>query len=312
MTMHEQADATADVSSAEASKDVPRRSSRAELHSDGTHWTLDARHEDSPSKPSPGIVPALENAIAIISYLNKKAPRGAALTELATNLSISKSHCHSLLKTLTYFDWLEVDVDSKVYRLETGLLSDASSLLNSPILGKIKPLLASLVERIKIPCVLSAPLSDDTFVVMDKFNAEHVMDVNFPIGHRFPRNAFAQMRAYLAWQSEERIDQWMASWEAVQYTDRTVLDAESVRAEIIATRRRGYSRSIGEFTEGLAALALPIFDRDGKVAFIFNCSSLITTLEPQEKEVAKEMIRTATQIHRGILGKPPANFPAVV
>ncbi|RWI88952.1 IclR family transcriptional regulator [Mesorhizobium sp.] len=292
-----------------AGAEVPRRSSRAELHSDGTHWTLDARLEDSPSKPSPGIVPALENAIAIISYLNKKAPRGASLTELATKLSISKSHCHSLLKTLTYFDWLEVDADSKVYKLETGLLSDASSLLNSPILDKVRPLLAALVERIKIPCVLSAPLSDDTFVVLDKFNAEHVMDVNFPIGHRFPRNAFAQMRAYLAWQSEERIDLWMASWEPVQYTDRTVLDAESVRAEIIATRRRGYARSIGEFTEGLAALALPIFDRDGKVAFIFNCSSLISTLEPQEKEVAKEMILTANQIHRGIIGRPPEDFP---
>ena len=61
--------------------------------------------------------------------------------------------------------------------------------------------------------------------------------------------------------------------------------------------------------EGLAALALPIFDRDGKVAFIFNCSSLITTLEPQEKDISKEMIRAAMQIHRSILGKPPADFP---
>lgn len=293
----------------EGRRDVPQRSSRAALRHDGTHWLLDAQTDDAARKAPPGIVPALENAIAIIGYLNQKAPRAANLAEITSALGISKSHCHSLLKTLTYFDWLSFENETKVYRLQSGILSDASSLLNSPVLATIRPHLAALVERIGVPCVLSEPLMDGSFVVVERFNAPHIMEVSFPIGHRFPRDACAQMRAYLAWQPSERIDRWMQDWTAVRYTDRTLLDAESVRAEIGATRRRGYSRSVGEFTDGLMALGLPIFDRAERVVYIFNCSSLVSVLEPREAEVAQEMQRTAADIHRALVSRTPADFP---
>lgn len=289
---------------------LPRGSSGAQLRHDGTHWLLRAEANDAGRKSPPGIVPALENAVAIIDYLNQEAPRPAGLAEIAGTLGISRSHCHSLLKTLTHFDWLHFDEATKVYRLQSGILSSASSLLNSPIIGVIRRHLEALVERTQVPCILSEPLADDSFVVIDRFNARHVMEVSFPIGHRFPRHACAQMRAYLAWQTPERLDVWMQDWSPVHYTNRTLLDAASVRAEIEATRRRGYSRSVGEFVDGLMALALPIFDRVGRVAYIFNCSSLIGVLAAREAEIAGEMQRTAADIHQAIVAKTPPDFPS--
>jgi DNA-binding IclR family transcriptional regulator len=288
---------------------VPQRSSRATLRHDGTHWFLDAQFDEAGQKVPPGVVPALENAIAIVAYLNSKGSRPANLAEITSSLGISKSHCHSLLKTLVYFDWVAFDADTKVYRLQSGILSDTSSLLNQPILGAIRPLLAALVERVKIPCVVSEPLLDGSFVVVERFNARHIMEVSFPIGHRFPRDACAQMRAHLAWQSTEQIDAWMQHWSPVRYTESTLLDAASIRAEIGATRRRGYSRSVGEFTDGLMAMGLPIFDRSGRVVYIFHCSSLVSILLPREEEVARDMQRTAGEIHRTIVARAPPDFP---
>lgn len=284
--------------------------SGARLQYEGDHWTLAAGGQFVSERKAPGIVPALESGIAIIAYLNRKAPKAAGLSEISSVIGISKSHCHSLLKTLTHFDWLSFDEETKAYRLQSGIISDASSLLNSPVLNVIRPLLADLVQRLELPCVLSEPMSDDSFVVVDRINAHHIMEVSFPVGHRFSRNAAAQMRAYLAWQNPERIDRWMQDWNPVAYTDATVVDAASLRAEIGATRRRGYARSVGEFTEGLMALALPIFDRSGQVAYLFNLSSLVNTLLPREQTVAREMQRTAAQIHRALAARVPLDFPA--
>ena len=102
----------------------------------------------------------------------------------------------------------------------------------------------------------------------------------------------------------------MQDWYPVAYTESTVMDAASLRAEIGATRRRGYARSVGEFTEGLMALALPIFDRSGQVAYLFNISSLVNTLLPREQDVAREMQRTAAQIHRALAARVPPDFPS--
>ncbi|CAN7637135.1 IclR family transcriptional regulator domain-containing protein [Brucella pseudogrignonensis] len=70
----------------------------------------------------------------------------------------------------------------------------------------------------------------------------------------------------------------------------------------------GYTRSVGEFTEGLMAIALPIFNRAGQVQYIFNVSSLVGTLLPREEEVAREMLQTVAQIHRA-RGERSAGFP---
>lgn len=290
---------------------IPKRSSRAELHHDGTHWLLAPQASERVVKQPPGLVPALENAVAILQFLNDTPPHEAALVDLTAALDISKTHCHSILKTLVHFEWLKFDPRSKTYRLHSGLLSTASSLLNSPVLDAVRRSLSTLVQRVDIPCLLTQPMDDDTFIVIDKFNGPKSMEISFPIGHRFPRDACAQMRAYLGWQTPQRLDLWMQHWTPARYTSKTPLDAKAIRASVAATRERGYALSQGEFTEGIMAIALPIFDRDGQVSFIFNCSFMIDSFLPEEKEVAAEMIRAATEIHRATLARPPESFPAL-
>ncbi|MDQ0324091.1 DNA-binding IclR family transcriptional regulator [Pararhizobium capsulatum DSM 1112] len=283
----------------------------SELRQSGNRWLLTAQDDDvSPQSPAPGLVPAVENAIGIVNYINRAPAHMASLTEILSVLPISKSHCHSILKTLTYFGWLKFDARTKAYQLNSGLLASASSLLGSPVLDAIRRELQLLVQRAEIPAVLSQPQDDDTFIVVDKFNGAQSMEVSFPIGHHFPRDATANMRAYLAWQPETEIDRWMKSWRPVRYTSTTMMTEKEVRAEIAATRKRGYARSIGELTEGLMALGMPIFGRHGEVIYTFTCSGLLSTIAPREELLARELVRTAVSINQAILGRVPNDFPA--
>jgi DNA-binding IclR family transcriptional regulator len=282
------------------------RSSGAELLHDGEHWLLRQHMAEQPSRSGPGLVPALENTIAVLQYLNGTAPHEASLAEIVAALGISKTHCHSILKTLVHFEWLKYDQRSKTYRLHSGIFTSASSLLNSPVMDAVRRNLTALVHRVDIPCLLTQPMNDGTYIVIDKFNGPTSMELSFPVGHRFPRDACAQMRAYLAWQSPEHIDAWFRNWQPTRYTSRSPLTEEDVRAGIEATRRRGYAVSKGEFTEGIMAIALPIFDRDGEVSYVFNCSFMIDRFLPREEPVAREMLVALRDIHRDTLARPPA------
>lgn len=287
----------------------PERSSHAQLEYSDDHWKLSAQAGEPEPRKSPGIVPALENAIAIVEMLNQNAPTEMTLAEITQELSISKSHCHSILKTLTYFGWLRFNDRTKSYSLDSGILSSAHSLLNSPVVSVIRSHLAELSEKRNIPLVLTQPVADDSFVVIDKFTSRNALEICFPVGHRFPRDACAQMRACLGWQPQKRLDAWMARWQPIRYSSKTPLQAKAVIHEVEMTRSRGYARSVGEFTEGIMALALPIFSRDGEVIYIFNCSLMIQDCMAREHEIASAMIDTAAQIHRAILARVPPGFP---
>lgn len=279
---------------------------------DGERWYL----SETPATRLPqtsislGLVPALEKAIRILAVINGSLT-GLALPEITRASGVTRSHCHAILKTFVALDWLAYDERLKTYRLQTGILRDTSSILpTTNQLSLVRPVLDLLAKKIGIPVVLSQPLLDGSFLVVDKFSAPHVVEVSFPVGFRAPRDATAQMRANLAWRSPDEIDRQLREWKPKLYTDRSPLDRETLLKEIIATRRRGYARNVGEFTEGLMALALPIFDREGLPFLIFNCASLISIMEPREKEVSTAMLRAAREIHDALGSAVPPDFPS--
>lgn len=281
---------------------------RSHLRQDGSRWQLVAQDQALPRTEAPGIVPALENAIAILDYVNRTPPHISTLAEISSTLGISKSHCHNILKTLVHFGWMKFDTRAKTYELSSGIIAVASSMHGAPVLERIRAELTRLVLRIGVPAVLVEPLPDDTFVVVEKFNLPNAMEVSFPIGHHFPRDSTANSRAFLAWQSSERIDAWMAQWTPVRYTAATRLNAAEVREEIEATRRRGYARSMGEFTEGLMALGMPIFNPHGEVMYVFTVSGLLDNMAPREEVIASELVQAAVNINKAVLGRMPADF----
>lgn len=285
------------------------KSSGAELQFIGDHWMLAPRAAEEPSKPMLGLVPALENAVIILNFLNRIAPQEASLVEVVTAIGISKTHCHSILKTLCYFEWLKFDTRLKTYKLHPGIFTSASSLLNSPAMDSVRRHLSLLVHKVDIPCLLTQQMNDGRFIVVDKFNGPTSMELSFPIGHQFPRDACAQMRASLAWQAPERLDAWLANWTPTRYTALSPMTEEAIRAGIEATRKQGFAVSKGEFTDGIMAIALPVFDRDGEVAYVFNCSFMIDSFLRVEKDVATHMIATVRDIHRETLARPPMTWP---
>lgn len=268
--------------------------------------TSTAAQDEQPRR----LVPAVSNAISIVNFINDYAPHSASLAQLSQSLNITKSHCHAILKTLCDAGWLKFDARHKTYQLSSGLIASGSSLLSSPVLVRIRERLVRLVAETGFSCVLTQPQSDHTFVAIENFTAIRSMEVSHPVGFHFPKDAPAQSRAYLAWQSEAQVNDWLAAWEPHQYTATSIVERERLASEIRQTRERGYSRSVGEHYEGMMAFGLPIFDRDGDVLYVFCSMGFLPDIKPQEAQVTRLMQAAAADIHRAILGRAPVGFPA--
>ncbi len=277
------------------------------LKLEGNQWVLSEGARDG--METAGLVPAVDKAVRALALVNSNRSE-MTLAQIADATGITKSHCHSILKTLTFHDWLYFDPVRKTYRLNVGVLRDLSTMIRDVTpLSMVKPLIDDLPSRTHVSCILSEPSSESTFVVVAKASAPDQVEISYPLGHRFPRDASAQMKARLAWCSESEVDVWFEDWEPVRYAGATATSLKEVKAELAATRARGYARSIGEFTEGLTAIALPIFDSAGRVIFILDCMGLSLAMARREFEIAEEITKTVADIHRLIGGKPPQSFP---
>ena len=258
-------------------------------------------------------VPAVLKAIWIIRYLNRSAPLGVSLAELSAHGKITRSHCRSILQTLASHDWVSYDPERRVYKLKAQLLTDTASLLNAPApLDEIRSGLTGFARQMGVYCVLSRVEPDSSFIVVDAIEGANHVGISVPIGHRFPPDAPVQCKAAHAWSLPEEIDAWLASWKPTPYTRNTVTTRERMRAEFKKTRRRGYAISLGEYTEGILSIGLPIFDLRGRIVVVVQVPGVREKMMARLKTLTMALIAAVAKIHQRIGGRRPTETAATI
>ena len=244
-------------------------------------------------------VPAVVKAISVIRALNGAPSLGLTLAEIAGDLAITKSHCHNILKTLVTEGWATFDADRRRYTLAPRLLSDIGRLVarqdrSSMIHDEIVRLSASA----RVPCVVTRIDPDGSFVAVDKAEEASELIVSVPIGHRFPADAPAQMRARLAFSPAAVRREALARWRPVAYTRTTIVSRAALAEELDRTRARGYAISREEYSPGVTSFAVPIFNAAGEVHLVLQCPGMTAAMEPREADIAGRMMAAADRINR--------------
>lgn len=251
-------------------------------------------------------VPAVEKAITVMRRLNAHGP--APLRQIAEAEEITRSHCHAILRTLCDNGWVQYDPHRRLYALGWRLTADTASAIRSTRFSEqIHDLIEGLSKEIGLPCVVSEPMGDGSFLMIDKVDGLKALEVSVRLGQHFPPDAPAQMRAYLAWQDAPEIAAAISGWRPVAYTRSTIVDRDKLERELALTRQRGYAVSRNEFTEGVVSVAVPIFDATRRVLLVLQCPGFTDDVGERIEEVAAAMRRVEAIIHRrwGVLDTPP-------
>ena len=150
------------------------------------------------------------------------------------------------------------------YVLTPMLLKLLPSLRLDPLATVAEPFLREFQAQTDETVNLVARWNQKETITLSTFPSRHSIRLVSQIGQVSFLHAGAVPKAMLAFASREEQEQILGELSAYpRYTEWTVLDADQLRQELEATRKRGYSISDQDFEVGGRGVGAPIFDRRG-------------------------------------------------
>lgn len=210
-----------------------------------------------------GAIQSVDRALTILALLAKHGELG--VTELAGYLDVHKSTAFRLVTTLERHELVEQLTGRGKYRLGVGVLQLAGATsARLDIVQRSRPVTQRLAEELG-ETVNVTVLSGHEALYVDQTAASAALQPHNWVGQRIPLHATSNGKVLLAYVSDARFAELTAP-PLRQFTERTMTDAGTLRAEVAGVRRTGYAVAVDELEIGLTAVAAPVVGADGEVA----------------------------------------------
>jgi IclR family pca regulon transcriptional regulator len=254
---------------------------------------------ESRAERSTDFVKSLERGLAVIRAFDANNP-ALTLSDVAKSTGLTRAAARRFLLTLAELGY--VRNDGRRFILSPRVLELGHAYLSSLSLPEIAlPHLRALVAEVHESSSMSV-LDADEVVYVARVPAKRIMSISISVGTRFPAYATSMGRVLLAGQSDEWLDDYLATAELTPITPRTIADPEQLRAELVRIRKQGWALIDQELEEGLRSLAVPIHDIAGRVVAGINVSVHTSRGSPAvvRAELLPPLLAAAQSIDRDI------------
>jgi IclR family transcriptional regulator, KDG regulon repressor len=208
---------------------------------------------------------SLQKALRILVYMGEQAPE-AGVTELASELGLTKATVHRLLNAMERFDLIERNAESERYRLGLKLHQLGTRAVESRTLRtEAHRLLVEMSRRSRETVSLATPAPGGV-ICLDRLDSLHtIITVCTPIGAMFPAHCTAAGKAILAYLTEEEIQEIVRRNGLRPYTPFTITQMAALKENLRLIRRRGYAVDHQELERGLSGVAAPVLSPHERV-----------------------------------------------
>lgn len=184
---------------------------------------------------------------------------------LAETLNLPKPTVYRLLTTAEEEGFLQRDVDGKSFGPGRRLRQLAGNTLSSQRMRTERLIvMKALAEEVGETCNLAAP-GRFGMVYLDRVETHWPLRIQLRIGSHVPFHCTASGKMYLSSLRTEKLDRLLSWMDFEKHTPKTITDKNLLREEIATTRARGYSTDNEELLEGMAAIAVPLKDSEGRL-----------------------------------------------
>lgn len=238
---------------------------------------------------------SLERGIAVIQVFSREQP-ALTLSEVARLTNITRATARRILLTLEKLG--HVHSDGRLFSLTPRVLSLGWAYLASLDLPELAlPLMEDLVERTKESCSM-ATLDLPDIVYVARVPTRRIMTVTLGVGARLPAHATSMGRVLLASLPEEDLDRFLEETPLHAYTDKTITDANELRATVIETRTQGWALVDQELELGLRSVAAPVTKAPSGTVAAVNVSAAAQRVSIDEfrERFLPALIETAASI----------------
>jgi DNA-binding IclR family transcriptional regulator len=247
----------------------------------------------------PGGVQSVERAIAILEFLARYGWSG--VTDVGNELGVHKSTAFRLLSTLERSGLVEQHADSGKYRLGPGLARLSRGISEEP----------NLTQQARYGCEWLARQTDETVtltvldgadcVTIDQIVSTSIVVSRSWLGRQTPLHCTSPGKVFLAFTPEPRLTD-LLSRPRQRYTERTIVDVATLRAELERVRVGGYATTVDELEHGLTAAAAPVRDAEGTVVAAIGVSGPSYRLTAERLHALTPLIREAADLASSRLG----------
>lgn len=233
-----------------------------------------------PKKQPRSVSPAdktLTKGLQLLEALSAgESSRG--ISELADELSLTKSNVHRLLQTLSRCGYVTREATTERYLLSSKLWQVSRRGRSLETLRSLaRPILRDLVEQTNESAVFVVVEHDDLVVIDQVETANPIRVVFFSIGQSFPigqvamtgKGLTALQLIALAARPETEARATLRKVQMQLKKSKAFVDEQL--SELSVIRKNGWTVNRGEWVSGVNAAAVPVYDARHRLLGIMSC-----------------------------------------
>jgi IclR family transcriptional regulator, pca regulon regulatory protein len=238
---------------------------------------------------------SLDKAILLLRAL-VSGPRSASA--LARETGIPRATVARTLWTLADAGFVEETEDGWTLGYDLVRLGRAADP-DAHLIRLARPYLAELRDLTGESALLAVPRGETAFEIVLQLDGPRLVGVTSWVGRTVPLYASAPGKLLLAELDERSLAVWLAETPLTPLARRTVTTPERLRAELATVRRDGIAELVDELEDGLAALASPVHDVDGRLVGMAGITGPTARLPSKRRAALRSDIReTALRIEQ--------------
>ena len=233
----------------------------------------------------------MPRAFLVIRALAELQADGGRVTQIARNVGLTQATTHRLLQSLVAEGMVEQDERSKLYRLSIDFFALAAKAGDG---GGLRALCRPALLR------LSASLGDSIFLLVRSGFDAVCLDRSegpFPIrsftgdiGGRIALGVGQGALAILAFLPEAEREE-VIRFNLSRVREYGVYDEVYLRTEIEKVRQQGYAGRNTGLLEGMAGVAVPICDREGRAVAALSVGTIADRLNADRMPTVVELLK---------------------
>jgi len=212
----------------------------------------------------------LAKGLAVIRAFSRDRP-ALSLSEVARSAAMPAATARRCLLTLEELGY--VARNGKEFLLRAKVLELGAAYLESMNIEEVTKTRLEDLAHVTNDSAALCVLDGVDVVYVARASVRTLLRLEAHVGSRFPAHATSTGRVLLAGLSPDRLQRYFERASFSALTDRTVTDPAKLRQLLDECRRAGYSAVEDELAYGVVALAVPVFDRNGRVVAALNSSS---------------------------------------
>ena len=243
----------------------------------------------------------LERAFAIIKNLSDAKADGARVTQIAKDVGLTQATVHRTLQALVLQNVVEQDERTKHYRLSVDFFVLAARAGNPLNLREIcRPVMLRLCASLGDTLFLLARSGFDAVCIDRSEGPFPIRSFTGDIGGRIALGVGQGSLAILAFLPEAEREE-VIRFNVPRVRELGMFDEVYLRTEIERVRELGFAGKNTGLLEGMAGVAVPILDRDGRAVAALSVGTISARLsEDRLPTVVALLQREAESISRKI------------